>query len=290
MRTHTLFAVALASFLIHFSDAATVAPVDGVLATVVPGGTGSLVGTAAGLVSPAPNPSSARKKKRSGLPLAGALPAGIVPGLSVAGLGAAAKDGKQSTGGLLKKRGLLDGVLGGGGGGGGGGSSRNDRSDDRHGDRYDDEITKRSSMQERDLLGGVLGGGGGGGGSKKAKPQGKAGSSRQNMKGTAKPASAKKGGLLGGLPVVGGLLKRDLLGSGLPVVGGLLGDGKTTSKSTVKQAAVTSGKGSRARKPSGGRGRGRARNQKKVQPAATKASGGGGLLGGGLPVVGGLLG
>ncbi|KAL9544244.1 hypothetical protein MBANPS3_007731 [Mucor bainieri] len=279
MRTHTLFAVALASFLIHFSDAATVAPVDNVLAAVAPGGTGSLVGTAAGLVATAPGPSSERKKKRDVLPLAGAVPAGIVPGLSVAGLGATGKDGKQSTGSLLKKRGLVDGLLGGGGGGGGGSSSRGDRSDDRHGDRWDDEYTKRS---------GVLGGGGS---SKKAKSQGKAGTSRQGSKGTAKPASAKKGGLLGGgLPIVGDLLKRDLLGGGLPVVGGLLGDGKTTNKNTVKQAAVTSGKGSRARKPSGGRGRGRARNQKKVQPAAATKSSGGGLLGGGLPVVGGLLG
>ncbi|CAO3654835.1 unnamed protein product [Mucor fragilis] len=233
MRAHTLFTVALASFLIHFSNAATVAPVDGVLANVVPGGTGNLVGTAAGLVGSAPGSSPDRKKKRDGLPLAGALPAGIVPGLSVAGLGTAAKDGKKSTDGLLKKRGLVDGLLG--GGGGGGGSSRGDRSDDRHGDRYDDEVTKRSIMQERDLL--------------------------------------------------GGLLKRDLLGGGLPVVGDLLGGGKSANKNSVKQAAVTSGKRSRARKLSGGRGR--ARNQRKAQPAGKKASGGG-LLGG-LPV-GGLLG
>ncbi|KAL7330710.1 hypothetical protein PS15p_205616 [Mucor circinelloides] len=238
MRTHTLFAVALASFLINFSDAATVAPVDGVLATVVPGGTGNLVGTAAGLVTPAPGPSPDRKKKkRDGLPLAGVLPANVLPGVSVAGLGSpATKGGKQSTGGLLKKRGLVDGLLGGGGGGGGGRSSRGDRSDDRHGDRWGDEYTKRSTVQERDLLGG-----------------------------------------------------------GLPVVGGLLGDSKTSKKNTVKQAAVTNGKGTRARNLSGGRGRGRGRsrgrgraqNQKQAQPASKKASGGG-LLGG-LPI-GGLLG
>lgn len=234
MRTHTLFAVALASFLINFSDAAAVAPVDGVLATVMPGGTGNLVGTAAGLVAPAPGPSPDRKKKkRDGLPLAGVLPAGVLPGVSVAGLGSpATKGGKQSTGGLLKKRGLVDGLLGGGGGGGGGRSTRGDRSDDRHGDRWDDEVTKRSNVQERDLLGG-----------------------------------------------------------GLPVVGDLLGDGKTSKKNTVKQAAVTNGKGTRARNLSGGRGRGRGRgraqNQKQVQPASKKASGGG-LLGG-LPI-GGLLG
>ncbi|KAK4515190.1 uncharacterized protein ATC70_002800 [Mucor velutinosus] len=229
MRTHTLFAVALASFLIYFSNASAVAPVDGVLATVVPGGTGSLVGTAAGLVAPATGPSPDRKKKkRSGLPLAGALPAGIVPGLSVAGLGnVAPKGGKQSTGGLLEKRGLVGGLLG-GDSDKGVGSSRSVRSNDRHGDRWDDEVTKRSNIQERDLLGG-----------------------------------------------------------GLPVVGGLLGGGKTAKKNTAKQAAVTSGKGSRARKPSGGRGR--ARSQENVQPAANKASGGG-LLGGGLPVAGSLLG
>ncbi|GAN11737.1 hypothetical protein MAM1_0875c11322 [Mucor ambiguus] len=272
MRTHTLFAVALASFLIHFSNAATVAPVDGVLATVVPGGTGNLVGTAAGLVVPTSRPSSERKKKRSGLPLAGVVPAG---------LDAAAKDGKQSTGGLLKKRNLLGGILG-GGGGGSGGSRRGDFYEDRGGDRSKDEITKRNNMQERNFLGGFLGG-------SDSIKKSKGGTSRQGSKKTAKPASANKGGLLGGVPLVDGLLKRDLLGGGLPVVGDLLGDGETTNKNTVKQAAVTSGKGSRARKPNGDRGRGRARNQKKVKPAAKKATGGG-LLGGGLPVVGGLLG
>lgn len=261
MRTPALFAVAIASLLTNFSDAARsnslnkrIAPVDGVIGAVTAGGTGNIVTTAAGLIPPPPNPSFGRKKKRDDLPLVSTV-SSLVSGVNVAGLGSSAQGAKQNkSSGVLGKRNLsiVDGLLGGGGGGGGSGSGSGSGgnvrdsghgsgrrgsscdemsyySDDRHSDYcdFDDEFTKRSNMEKRDLLGG---------------------------------------------------------GGGLPVVGGLLGGGGSEKK-VVKQAANRKGRG---RNVNGGRGRGRnQKNNKQAQPAS---AGKGGLLGGGVPVVGGLLG
>ncbi|CEP20083.1 hypothetical protein [Parasitella parasitica] len=223
MRTHTLFAIAVASFLINFSEAATlnkrIEPLDGVLATVAPGGVGNLPGTAAGSV-----------------PL---------------------------TGGVLGKRGIVDGLLGVGGG------ASSDASDQS---RSDDEFTKRSGLPVvGDLSGGglpvvgdLLGGGGKASPASAKKGQGQ-GKGQGKGKGKGKGAASNEEGDL-----LGGLVKRNLLGGGLPVVGGLLGDDAKATPASAKKG----GKDTTSAKEGG------------LLGGLVKRD----LLGGGLPIVGGLLG